>query len=176
MRLPLHSGPRSVEATGPVDFLVACHDRIRHTLARAERLAEARAAAPAEIVEVARGIAFFLGVGLPLHAEDEDRSILVHLRDARFDVAQAVAITGEEHPAVEALARNVEGVCRRIEAAPDRLRELQSPLGASITRLRTLLDVHLVREEELVFPEVHRLPRDTQARMLAEMKARRQSA
>jgi len=64
---------------GPADLLLACHVCIRAFTALAGRLASADPAPDAEVAAAAQRVHRYHFVALPLHQEDEERSIAPRL-------------------------------------------------------------------------------------------------
>jgi len=64
---------------GPADLLLACHVCIRAFTALAGRLASADPAPDAEVAAAAQRVHCYHFVALPLHQEDEERSIAPRL-------------------------------------------------------------------------------------------------
>jgi len=155
----------------PRDLLFACHGRIRSFLALAAKAMEG----PCDRlrVDAAREAGRFFALALPLHAEDEDRSVAPRLRalgDRELD-AELDSMTSEHEP-IEELARTVAAACASLvetQRAPSAALE-------SIARLSALLEGHLEREERIVFPALHRLSAGARREIAAEARERRKIA
>ncbi len=63
-----------------VGLLLECHERIRSFLALARRIAEVGPSAPGTVPEAAARVRRYFTEALPLHARDEEESILPRLR------------------------------------------------------------------------------------------------
>ncbi|HET9553451.1 MAG TPA: hemerythrin domain-containing protein [Anaeromyxobacteraceae bacterium] len=157
-----------------VDLLLDCHERIRAFLALARRIAEAGAADPAEAAEAAARVRRYFTEALPLHARDEEESILPRLRglDAVVDAElDAMAREHREHgrPLDELVA-----ACDGIARAPERLAELAPVVARATAELDRHFAEHLRREEAVIFPAMRRLlDAAADAAIVRELRARR---
>jgi iron-sulfur cluster repair protein YtfE (RIC family) len=170
--------PRRAPATPPDESLLAmleaCHGRIRRHTALAQALAEPAAADhPADDVRAtALAVHRYLSIGLPQHAEDEDRSITPRLRAHQPDLAPALDRMGAEHVAHAPLIATVVELCEGLCRAPhDRL--TRARLGPAARALTDALAAHLEHEERVIFPVVAGLTPADQAAIIAELRARR---
>ena len=158
-----------------VGLLLECHDRIRTFLAIARRIG---AAPPDEqgLADAAARVARYFAEALPLHARDEEESILPRLRgrDARVD--EALAAMEDEHRAHGPPLAALVAACRTVAEAPARLDEVRAALAAATEALEREFAEHLRREEGVVFPAMRRLlsPADDAA-IVRELRARRAS-
>jgi hemerythrin-like domain-containing protein len=157
-----------------VDLLLECHQRIRSFLALARRIAEARDADASEIGEAATRVRRYFSEALPLHARDEEDSILPRLqgRDAAVDAALA-AMTREhlehEHPLGMLLAG-----CQALSNDPGRRAELVPSIASATADLERHFAGHLQAEEAVIFPAVRRLLDPAADReVVREIRARR---
>jgi iron-sulfur cluster repair protein YtfE (RIC family) len=166
---------RAETPSDPVEHLLACHGRIRQFVAIAARLARVEEASTDEVADAARSVERFFRNGLPLHAEDEDRSIaprLLAVVDA--DVRAAVERMRDEHPAIDESSAELARVCKILVDDPSLHRSIAPSLRALVEELGARLEAHLVAEETLVFPAISALlPPDARAEIAAEMTARR---
>lgn len=157
-----------------VDLLLECHDRIRSFLALARRVAEAGPAERDDLPEAAARVHRYFTQALPLHARDEEDSILprLHGRDPAVD-RELVTMT-REHAEHEDPMRRLVGACEIIARDPDRHAALAHDLGAAARELEAHFAAHLRREEEVVFPAMRRLlDRAEDAAIVRELRARR---
>ncbi|MBI4955959.1 MAG: hemerythrin domain-containing protein [Myxococcales bacterium] len=157
-----------------VALLGDCHARIRSFLALARALATARGAADGEVASSGAAVARYFELALPLHAEDEDASLAPRLRgrDAELDAALA-AMTAEHREHAARVARLCE-LCRAIEREPARRGALAPELAALVDSLGHDFEVHLEREERVIFPAIDRwLDAATRGAVVAELRARR---
>ncbi len=159
------------DETNVIGRLESCHARIRHFLDVAARLPNADAPA-AEVAEAAQNLARYFSVGFPLHAADEDDSLLPRLRLCSPSVASAVDRMAQEHHELETLLSSLLPVWRGAAAWPGCRQQL---LTAEPIRqdLDELLRGHLALEEAEVFPAVTRLSAAHQADLIQEMRQRR---
>lgn len=141
-------------------LLAECHDRIRRHCRGLRALVEdVRAPEPVRRA-TARACARYFGEALPLHAADEERSILPRLPPAPVDEElhrQHEEIEAALPVLVAALRRRGEG-----DPAPE-LATLGPPF---VERLLA----HIALEEEALFPRLDGLP---QAEVVAEIRQRR---
>jgi hypothetical protein len=174
MLVKLRSGGGPTETTrDALDEMLGCHERIR----RFSRLAGALAAAPAsDVVEAALAVHRYFSLALPLHAADEDHSFAPRLvaTDPPPDVRAALEEMIDEHIRIEAeLAENVP-LWSELGHHPDRQGRLAVALDEGAARLIALFDLHLEKEERLLFPAARRsFTPEMIASLGEEMKARR---
>ncbi len=165
---------RAVAPADAVDLLLECHGRIRAFLAMARRLGEATGESAQAVSDAAVQVHRYFTLALPLHARDEEESILPRLRgrDPLVDLQLDVMVQEhQEHR--EPLGRLVDA-CAEIGADPGR----HPRLAGSVLRATTELDRHflhhLAREEEVIFPAVRRLlDAATDAGVVKEFRLRR---
>jgi iron-sulfur cluster repair protein YtfE (RIC family) len=170
----LGTAPRTPAAQDAVDALADCHVRIRDFTALAARLASAADAPAAEVRDAAEKVHRYFSVALPLHAEDEERSVAPRLagKDPRVDreLAEMVREHGEHADAVG----RVLAACATLRERPEALPQVASALAAAAEDLRRHFVAHLAREEEVVFPALRAHLSAAELRDLqAEMRARR---
>jgi iron-sulfur cluster repair protein YtfE (RIC family) len=158
-----------------VDLLVECHTRIRHFTAVTRRLAEARDASPEEIREAAAGVHRYFTTALPLHARDEEESLVPRLRGLDPAIDQALDEMSREHELHgDPLARVVD-LCAVLRDEPARQQSLAADLSGAVMELERQFIAHLDREEAVIFPAIRRLlAPDVNAAIVSELRARRQ--
>lgn len=157
-----------------VDLLLECHDRIRSFLAMARRLAEARGATPEEIAGAAGRVHRYFTQALPLHAEDEERSILPRLRGRDPEVDRELATMAREHAEHEVPLGALVRACAALAEDPGRHAALAPDVGAAAAELERHFAAHLAREERVIFPALRRLlGPDADAAVVGEIRARR---
>jgi iron-sulfur cluster repair protein YtfE (RIC family) len=157
-----------------VDLLLECHDRIRSFLALARRVAEAGPADRAEVPEAAARVRRYFTQALPLHAQDEEESILPRLRGRDPVVDAALHLMAREHAEHERPLGALVVACERLVREPGRHAELAPAIAAATAELERHFAGHLRREEEIIFPAMRRLldPR-ADAEIGREIRARR---
>lgn len=158
------------------DLLLECHGRIRAFLATARRVAEARNPPPRDVADAARAVHRYFEQALPLHAEDEERSVTPRLRghDAALDAA--LAALAAEHREHQGPLRELAATCAALTAAPARHGELAPALLATVAWLEQHFQAHLADEEAVVIPGMRRwLSPQDDAAIVAELRGRRTS-
>jgi iron-sulfur cluster repair protein YtfE (RIC family) len=157
-----------------VDALLDCHARIRAFTALAARLATSVGASPGEVRDAAEGVHRYFALALPLHADDEERSILPRLagRDAAVD--RELATMRREHVEHADAVSRLLSACEAVRADPAALPRVAEALGRAAEDLSRHFTEHLAREEQVIFPAVRAAlgPAELDA-IRAEMRARR---
>lgn len=155
--------------------IVECHQRIRSFCELACVVAHTREAEPSEVAEAASRIRRYFELALPLHVEDEERSLLPRLRGRAPEVDAALARMEAEHGAHETLRVELLEVCRRLEIDPTQLEALRDRLRSIAEPFQAALLEHLALEESTIMPAVGRLlSADEQAQIRREMRGRRE--
>lgn len=158
----------SALAHGPVVARLAdCHARIRAHLAEARALASGEGGAEARRAS-ASAVAAYFGRALPLHAEDEDRSIAPRLGSEHHALLARLA---RDHAEADAYLAALLPTWERWSAGIDEA--VSEAHVAIVTRLADRLEAHLAIEEAELFPAVEALAPELAARVIAEMHARR---
>ncbi|HEX9050939.1 MAG TPA: hemerythrin domain-containing protein [Anaeromyxobacter sp.] len=160
-------------AEGIVDLLLDCHARIRSFSDLAVRIGETRGAAPAEIAEAAASVRRYFVEALPLHARDEEESVLPRLAGRDPIVDAALVAMHRDHVGHAELVDPVVELCAALVAAPGRHAELAPALAEAARRMRAHFEAHLASEEGTIFPALGRIARDEQLRMAEELRGRR---
>jgi len=166
---------KPVVAGDAVALLLECHERIRSFLALAHRLAVARPADRDAVAEVAMRVRRYFTEALPLHAQDEEESLLPRLRgkDPRTDAALDAMV--REHKEHERSLAVLVRACEALARDPDRYAEWAPALATAAEELERHLDLHLRREEGVVFPAVRwLLDRSSDLEVVKEIRARRE--
>lgn len=179
MRVTLGKGPRPVEEPSAVDLLLACHERIRGQLGLARALVDAARAPLALVEEAARDLVRYHTVALPLHQEDEERSVRPRLEAVAASpaVREALARMGAEHVELDAVLAELVPRWTALAAEPPRIATLASELAAPTAALGELWGRHLAGEETTVFPAVEALlSRAERDAIAGEIRARRRVA
>src|SRR5512138_1711735 len=145
---------RPAPAEGIVDLLLDCHARIRSFSELAVRLGEAGAPPPGEIADAAARVTRYFAEALPLHARDEEESVLPRLagRDPAVDVA--LVAMHRDHLGHGVVLDPVLDLCHELAAAPGRHAELAPALVRAALVLSAHFDVHLASEERTIFPAI----------------------
>jgi iron-sulfur cluster repair protein YtfE (RIC family) len=165
---------RSVAPADAVDLLLECHGRIRAFLAMARRVGEAVDASPDAVSEAAVQVHRYFTLALPLHARDEEDSILPRLRGRDPQVDLQLDVMVREHEEHQAPLRRLVEACEAIGADPARHPMLAGSVLEAVTELDRHFVLHLAREEEVIFPAVRRLlDAATDASIVKEIRARR---
>ena len=160
-----------------VDLLLDCHVRIRRFTDIALRLGAARGAPPAEVAEAAAAVHRYLSEALPLHAQDEEESLLPRLAGKDPDVDRALVEMHRQHEMHGPILDRVVTLCATLAATPERHGELADELAGAARALRDHFDGHLAPEEETIFPAIRRILGDEErAAMVRELRARRGAA
>ncbi|WP_242333584.1 MULTISPECIES: hemerythrin domain-containing protein [unclassified Anaeromyxobacter] len=157
-----------------VDLLLECHERIRSFLGLARRIAEAGPAEAAAVPEAAARVRRYFTQALPLHAQDEERSILPRLRGRDPAVDAELDTMTREHAEHEAPLAILVGACEELAREPGRLAALAPVVGAATAELERHFVAHLEREEKVIFPAMRRLlERSVDGEIVREIRARR---
>jgi len=168
------AGGRPRSTSEAATLILECHERIRAFLATARRIADAVGAPPAQIAEAAAAVDRYFTVALPLHAEDEERSILPRLRGRDGATDAALSAMVEEHLAHQATVRALTAICAELSVGPGRLAILAPSLHATVSWLERHFADHLGGEEAVVIPAMERLLTAAEDAALAvEMRGRR---
>jgi iron-sulfur cluster repair protein YtfE (RIC family) len=164
-------GRRAPVPADLVGHLLACHERIRKFVAVAAKAASA-AGRDQEVVEACAAVERYFERALPLHVEDEERSILPQLQGRRIDVDQALRTMEDQHRAHGPLVIELLAASRSVRQSPadpagrERLRAVAVQLSAEF-------EPHLAVEERIIFPAVSLLDAEVQAQIRNEQRARR---
>jgi hypothetical protein len=169
----LNIGPAR-PAEGIVDLLLDCHARIRSFSDLAIRLGEAAAPPPAEVADAAARVVRYFGEALPLHARDEEDSVLPRLAGRDPDVDVALVAMHRDHVGHGVVLEPVLELCAELAAAPERHAELAPTLVRAGRVLCAHFDAHLASEERTIFPAIGRVVgEEERRRMVEELRARR---
>jgi len=159
---------------GALELLLECHQRIRAFVALARKLATARHPAAGEVVEAAGGVRRYFAEALPLHAADEEESMVPRLRGRDPALDGALSVMRREHADHGRRVERVVALCAELAASPERHSALAGRLAEAAEQLERHFAAHLALEEEAIFPALKRaLDPAADARMVAEMRARR---
>jgi iron-sulfur cluster repair protein YtfE (RIC family) len=157
-----------------VDLLLDCHERIRAFLAMAGRVATAGAADESGIRDAAERVHRYFTQALPLHAKDEEESLLPRLRGRDPAVDAELEAMAREHREHERPLRTLVDACEVIARDPARHPEVAPELAAATEELERHFAAHLRREEEVIFPALRRLlDARADSEIVTELRARR---
>ena len=176
MLIHLTFGSTQPTASGDViDALLECHARIRHHSALAVKVARGEGGAEARQEALGQLLRYF-GKALPLHAEDEDASLLPRLRAAGVDsqVETALETMRVQHLEIDARLAGLMACWQPMS--------LDQPCGCTpeallegSLALEALFRDHLAIEETTIFPAVRaHLPAAEQEGLREEMRRRRE--
>jgi hemerythrin-like domain-containing protein len=156
----------------PLSLFRECHARIRRFSDGLERLAALDDLRDPRAPAAANACARYFREALPLHGQDEDRSLAPRLRAHGLtpEVEAAFVRMAEEHARMDVLLPDllVELGCveRGAREDPATLQALAGPFVA-------LLREHIALEEAVVFPACDVLTSLEKAAIVAELRARR---
>jgi hemerythrin-like domain-containing protein len=157
-----------------VDLLLECHERIRSFLALARRIAEAGPSEPGSVADAAARVRRYFTEALPLHAQDEEASILPRLRGLDPRVDGELEAMAREHREHERPMRELVAACEQLARVPERLPELAPVVARAAEALDDHFVLHLGREEAVIFPAMRRLlDASADAVIMREIRARR---
>lgn len=164
--------PLGVVPADPIGGMLECHDRIRRFLDGLARIAGLEDPADPRAAEAARACARYFREGLPLHALDEDVSLLPRLSPlVAAPIQAALATMTADHLLLDAglpaLLEDLDRVAAGGAVPTERLR-------AAHLWMSTLMLRHIGMEEDLIFPAARAaLPPAALVAIAAEMRARR---
>ena len=169
-RLTLHAGP-AVGFDQPFEMLLACHDRVRRSLALLLRLQAhvARQGADAEARDAARDVLRYFDLAGPKHHEDEERHVLPRLREAgQAALAQRLA---DEHADMNRQWAALRPALLAFQQGQAALLE-----AGACQAYASLYTAHMQAEEDQAFPlATTGLSPVAEAAMGDEMAARRRA-
>jgi len=172
----LRRGPREPGSLDPIDWLQDCHGRIRQFTELGLRLAEAEDVSDEEVRDAAERLVRYFTIALPLHSEDEERSLAPRLLTKALspEIEKAVLDMQKEHGPIHALIDELVPHWRALLEEPARLGELSATLRSGAVRLHELFAPHLAKEEEAIFSLAReQLDAVELAEIVVEMRARR---
>jgi hemerythrin-like domain-containing protein len=161
-------------AADAVSLLLECHERIRAFLALARRVAEARSTEAHSLTEAASQVVRYFTEALPLHARDEEESVLPRLRGKEAALDSELEAMAREHVEHGRPLRTLVLACAELAREPERHARLASVILEATGELDRHFARHLEREEEVIFSAMRRLlGPDSDAEVVNEMRARR---
>lgn len=157
-----------------VGLLLDCHERIRGFLALARRIADAGAAERDDVADAAARVRRYFAEALPLHARDEEESILPRLRGQDPAVDAELDAMLREHGAHGPPLRALVDACAALAQDPARHDALAPDLDRAAAELEEHFAAHLRREEAVIFPALRRLLSPAEdAAIVREIRGRR---
>lgn len=167
-----HSSPRR----DALHLLLDSHEQIRRHTALAVLLGHAQAVERTARAVTASRLIHFFSLGLALHLEEEDSTLVPHLF--------AAGLPEEAHPHLWEMGRQHEELEQRVDEllplwalvrdSPERYPEVAGRLAEGGRRLADLMEEHLGLEERHVFPLARSLlSPETLAALAVEMRERR---
>lgn len=163
---------RREDPTDPVGLLLDCHQRIRHFLGMAQRLASAREVEAQAVQLGAESVARYFEKALPLHSADEDESVLPRLEQEGIECESERMRA--EHAEIHALLDVLLPLWKLLIDRPGKLESLRPQLREPTQALAALFERHLAHEEAELFPRVRQsLDESIRRTIFREMRARR---
>ncbi len=158
-------GPRPTGSVpdDPAALLLECHARIRRFTAGLVAIAAQLPRTDERLVQTALDCRRYFEEALPLHAEDEDRSVR-----PRLPSSVALEKMSEEHGVIHSL---LPGLLSDLEEISDG--RAPRGYGARARALRDVLLAHIEAEERDIFPAIAGLPSPVRSEIVREMRARR---
>lgn len=138
-----------------VEVLLDAHIEARQVVSMAECLASGSATCAAK--ETATTIADHVEWMLPMHWDDEERSLAPRLQGRHYVVDDALSKMKLQHLALEAPLARLKLLCTVLSRDISRLHALRFELGAAARDLKDRLAEHHALEESIVFPALKRL-------------------
>jgi hemerythrin-like domain-containing protein len=169
------AGPRKPATPGDaVELLLECHARIRSFLDLARHLGGAQGAADEAVADAAFRVSRYFTLALPLHARDEEESVVPRLRGRDPAVDAELEAMVREHREHERPLRALVAACADLARDPSRHDELAATVTRSAAELDSHFAAHLAREEAVIFPAIRRLLDQTaDAAVVKEIRLRR---
>ncbi|XXF79899.1 hemerythrin domain-containing protein [Myxococcaceae bacterium GXIMD 01537] len=156
--------------------MLACHERMRHFGALARHLGEAEDASPEEHARAASQLLRFFSLGLPLHVDDEDHSLMPLLLEggAPRPIVKRLWELDRQHYALDTLVDALLPLWSELREDPSRHAQLSSLLREGGRRLAALSVEHLALEEEHLYPVAReRLSGEDLRTLASDMRRRR---
>lgn len=159
-----------------IGLLLACHENIRCFARLAHTVATRADADDDEVREALSRVARYFREGLPLHVEDEERSLWPRLRALDGELDDALESMHHQHvdhaPLLAGLLVATHGAQRTPRDA-----DARRVLASASASLMDAMEEHLRLEEEVIFPAAQRvLAADEHVAVLGELRRRRTPA
>jgi hemerythrin-like domain-containing protein len=173
----IKANPQETRTESPLKMLLDCHERIRHFIQVAQKLAQANNVPVSQIAEAAGNVHRYFSISLKLHEQDEDVTLHPRMR-GKESVAKDAADSSNamviQHQTIDDVVTRLLPIWERVATDPVALSSFDSQTTALTNRLAELMEGHLRLEEEQVFPAIERLfNAEEQSEMADEMRARR---
>lgn len=159
---------------GAENLLLECHQRIRTFLRLAEAVGARLTLSAPDVVDACERCERYFREALPLHVRDEEESVLPRLASAGLEVRDALTEMRAQHQAHAQPLADLLNALEAVRAAPGEPAP-RACLLESAMRVAAQFEPHLALEERTLFPAVRCLPEETQAEIVAELRARRRS-
>lgn len=163
--------PAPSTATDPVAWLRDCHARIEQVVAGLGALSRAALDDPRALA-TAQACHRYLQLALPLHAQDEDESLVPPLLAAPSGAAVGAALDRMQAEHQE-IVRALPGTLFLLDSVVGGLAVGAGELIELATWADGLLLPHIHREEQVILPAVGRLCPDILDQIARQMRARR---
>ena len=171
MPIPLHvsRGPLDL-----VDTMLECHARIRSFVEVAKKIGTARESTPSQVASAAADVQRYFRHGLPLHVEDEEKSLIPRLRGRSAELDAALAAMEAEHREHEAPLARLLATMDELMVDPSAHARIATSVTEAAEQLGSAFEHHLGNEERKILPHVRTLlSKSEQSQILAELRARR---
>ncbi|HYI00211.1 hemerythrin domain-containing protein [Hyalangium sp.] len=166
----------SLEQLDVLQLLLESHDHIRRVAALAAQLGQAQDASPSYLSETAGRVLSYFTQGLPQHFEDEDCALLPRLFTTTISVEmmQRFQELERQHEGIELSLDQLAPLWLAVRNVPACYPTLAEPLAKLGRQLMIQLEVHLMQEEQYLFPLVRAsFPQETLQELAVEMLRRR---
>ncbi len=150
-----------------------CHHRLRKVTALAVALGQGPAAPAEEIRDVVSKVHKYFTVALPLHEEDEDRSLFPRLLEAAPELAPTIALLRADHHRLAPPVAALVALCGQLQGGQELPSQLAGALAATAQAVAASWQDHLAIEERELFPAARRLSSAVRTVIAEEMRARR---
>jgi hemerythrin-like domain-containing protein len=160
-----------------IRLLLDCHEQTRECLSLARHIADAKTPDGEEVLEAAWRVRRFFDRVLPLHARDEEDSILPRLRGRDPALDEELDWVIRDHHGHGRTIAALVAACEEIARIPSKRAALARYVARAAAELESHFLEHLTREEEIVFPAMRRLlDASACAAIVAEFHWRRRGA
>jgi len=172
-RLPAKDGAQSAKSAQVPEALVDCHQRLRAVTTLATALGTRDDAQDEEVREVATKVHRYFTVALPLHEQDEDRSLFPRLLQHSPGLAPTIALLRADHQRQALVVAALVALCEQLLGPPGPAGPRAGALAAAAEAVSQSWKDHLAIEERELFPQAHQLSSAARAAIAEEMRERR---